>query len=73
MCGFEKLAGEVNTRQEKGLAFREAKSTWRVMGEKELRIHVDLEDRFEEIDELEGRAVQGLDTMGQERKRLGFK
>ncbi|OWO92944.1 hypothetical protein B2J93_3108 [Marssonina coronariae] len=34
-----------------GLEWEEMKGTWRVMGEKELRVHVDLEDRFEEIEE----------------------
>ncbi|EKD20536.1 hypothetical protein MBM_01218 [Drepanopeziza brunnea f. sp. 'multigermtubi' MB_m1] len=32
-----------------GLDWEEKRGTWRVMGEKEVRVHVDLEDRFEEI------------------------
>jgi hypothetical protein len=44
LTGFENLGmGEME--------FRELRSTWRVMGEKELRVHVDLEERFEEIGE----------------------
>jgi hypothetical protein len=33
--------------------FAELKGTWRIMGEKGLRVHVDLEDRFDEIKVLE--------------------
>jgi hypothetical protein len=39
--GFERLGELVN--------FAELKRTWRVMGEKELRVHVDLEDSFEDF------------------------
>lgn len=35
--------------------FAEMKGTWKVMGEKELRVHVDLEDSFEDIAELDKR------------------
>ncbi len=35
-----------------GLGWEEMKGTWRVLGEKELRVHVDLEERFEEIQEM---------------------
>ena len=35
------------------LGFEELRGTWRVMGEKGLRVHVDLEDMFEEIGEME--------------------
>jgi len=45
IIGFEKLGDLVS--------FEELKRTWRVMGEKELRVHVDLEDNFEEIAEME--------------------
>jgi hypothetical protein len=45
IIGFEKAVGLAG--------FEELKGTWRVMGEKELRVHVDLEDQFEEIKELE--------------------
>ncbi|TVY82315.1 Protein NRDE2-like protein [Lachnellula suecica] len=56
--GFEKLSGGL-------VSFEELKRTWRVMGEKELRVHVDLEDSFEEIAELE-QSEKG-------HKRLGFR
>jgi hypothetical protein len=46
MLGFEKLHGLAE--------FKEFKETWKVMGEKELRVHVDLEEVFDEIHELEG-------------------
>ncbi|KAK2630270.1 hypothetical protein QTJ16_001090 [Diplocarpon rosae] len=42
ICGLE--------RPVEGLEWEEMHGTWRVMGEKELRVHVDLEDRFEEIE-----------------------
>jgi hypothetical protein len=45
ILGFEKFEGLV--------AFDEFKETWRVMGEKELRIHIDLEEAFDEMRELE--------------------
>lgn len=45
MLGFERLEGLVE--------FGELKGTWRVMVEKELRVHVDLEDTFDEIGELD--------------------
>jgi hypothetical protein len=43
--GFERMSGMV--------PFSELKGTWRVMGEKELRVHVDLEEKFEDLRELE--------------------
>jgi hypothetical protein len=42
--GFECLRGSDLVE------FDELKGTWRVMGEKELRVHVDLEDAFEDMD-----------------------
>jgi ribosome-associated toxin RatA of RatAB toxin-antitoxin module len=48
LIGFEKMSAI--------LPFSELKSTWRIMGEKELRVHVDLEERFEDIGELEKQA-----------------
>lgn len=52
VLGFERLEGLVE--------FEELKGTWRVMGEKELRVHIDLEDKFEEISELDNKSsVQG--------------
>lgn len=42
--GFEHLGQDV--------AYEELRGTWRVIGEKELRVHVDLEDAFEEIEEI---------------------
>ncbi|KAG9232556.1 NRDE-2, necessary for RNA interference-domain-containing protein [Amylocarpus encephaloides] len=44
ILGFEEL-GEL-------VSFQELKRTWRVMGEKELRVHVDLEERFENIEDV---------------------
>jgi hypothetical protein len=35
------------------LPFAELKSIWRIMSEKDLRVHVDLQERFEDIAELE--------------------
>jgi hypothetical protein len=35
--------------------FAELKSTWKVMGEKGLRVHVDLEDAFDELSALEAK------------------
>ena len=43
--GFERMGGL--------MPFSELKRTWRVMGEKELRVHVDLEEKFEDLRELE--------------------
>ena len=37
-----------------GVTYEELRGTWRVMGEKECRVHVDLEDAFEEIGEVGG-------------------
>jgi len=45
MIGFEKMCDM--------LPFAELKSIWKIMGEKDLRVHVDLQDRFEDIAELE--------------------
>ncbi|KAF4637888.1 hypothetical protein G7Y89_g180 [Cudoniella acicularis] len=45
------------------MSFLELKRTWRVMGEKELRVHVDLEEKFEDMKDLE--------LEGKEHKRLG--
>ncbi len=44
VVGFQELKDLVE--------FKELKRTWRVMGEKDLRVHVDLEDKFEDIEEL---------------------
>ena len=48
LMGFETLSDM--------LPFSELKSIWRVMGEKDLRVHVDLEERFEDYAELENTA-----------------
>lgn len=40
-------------RGAESLGWEEMKGTWRVMGEKELRVHVDLEDSFEEIGDMD--------------------
>lgn len=53
VVGFEGMGGSASASGN-GLGFKELRSTWRVMGEKELRIHVDLEERFEEIGERKG-------------------
>ncbi|KAF8863787.1 DUF1740-domain-containing protein [Acephala macrosclerotiorum] len=37
--------------ESKDVDFGELRGTWRVLGEKELRVHVDLEEEFEDIDE----------------------
>jgi len=47
LIGFEKLSRIID--------FTELRSTWKIMGEKGLRVHVDLEDQFEEVAELEKR------------------
>lgn len=47
VVGFEILGKDAD------IEFEELRSTWRVMGEKELRVHVDLEDEFEDIEESE--------------------
>jgi len=57
MIGFEKMSDM--------LPFSELKSIWRIMGEKDLRVHVDLEERFEDIAELENTA--------REQRRLGHR
>ena len=57
IVGFEKLGDKMR--------FGDLKSTWRIMGEKELRVHVDLEDRFDEIGELE--------TSNTVPRRVGYK
>ena len=44
VLGFEKLHGLVD--------FKEFQETWKIMGEKELRVHVDLEDVFDEMREF---------------------
>lgn len=33
------------------MSFEELKAVYRVLGEKELRVHIDLEDRLEEMDQ----------------------
>jgi hypothetical protein len=53
VLGFE-LLGE-----DAGMDFRELRSTWRVMGEKELRVHVDLEEEFEDIEESQKQKAIG--------------
>lgn len=44
--------GKGNGNANGGLTYEELRGTWRVMGEKECRVHVDLEDAFEEIGEV---------------------
>jgi len=51
---------------EPSLEFEELKGTWKVMGEKDLRVHVDLEDIFDDIVDL--RKEQNIPT-----RKLGFK
>ncbi|PVH87003.1 DUF1740-domain-containing protein [Cadophora sp. DSE1049] len=51
VLGMEEL-GAAYGDGESGVTYEELKGTWRVMGEKECRVHVDLEDAFEEIGEL---------------------
>lgn len=53
LIGFEKMSNI--------LPFSELKSMWRIMGEKDLRVHVDLEERFEDIGGLE-------ETAGEQRR-----
>lgn len=36
------------------MEFAELKGTWKIMSEKGLRVHVDLEDKFDELKALEG-------------------
>jgi hypothetical protein len=57
MIGFEKMSDL--------LPFSELKSIWKIMGEKGLRVHVDLEERFEDIGELEKTA--------REQRSLGYR
>lgn len=47
LVGLEVLGQEVG--------FVEGRRAWRVMGELELRVHVDLEEAFEDIEEARGR------------------
>ncbi|KAH6681983.1 NRDE-2, necessary for RNA interference-domain-containing protein [Halenospora varia] len=47
------------------MSFAELKKTWRVMGEKDLRVHADLEERFEDLEEAEQEAKS--------QRRLGYK
>ncbi|KUJ21119.1 DUF1740-domain-containing protein [Mollisia scopiformis] len=47
ILGFEMLG-------ESGLEFEELRGTWKVMGEKDLRVHVDLDDELEKIEESRG-------------------
>ncbi|KAL5326754.1 hypothetical protein ACEPPN_004443 [Leptodophora sp. 'Broadleaf-Isolate-01'] len=53
VLGFQELGGGGAEDGSRGVSYEELRGTWRVMGEKELRVHVDLEDAFEEIGELE--------------------
>jgi hypothetical protein len=45
LLGFERL--------DRLVSFKEFKETWKIMGEKELRVHVDLEDIFDDMQELD--------------------
>ncbi|KAK0124494.1 hypothetical protein ONS95_009444 [Cadophora gregata] len=57
---------------ESGVTYEELRGTWRVMGEKECRVHVDLEDAFEEIGELQLElAARGGGRL--EQKRVAYK
>ena len=56
VLGFERL--------ERFVEFEELKGTWRVMGEKELRVHIHLEDLFEEIGEMGDRDNSREKIMG---------
>ncbi|KAH8595645.1 NRDE-2, necessary for RNA interference-domain-containing protein [Bisporella sp. PMI_857] len=60
IVGFENLSGIME--------FAELKGTWKVMGEKDLRVHVDLEDMFEEIGEQEEAQKRKAPV-----RKLGFK
>lgn len=53
VLGFELLGGDA------GMDFRELRSTWKIMGEKELRVHVDLEEEFEDIEESQKQEAIG--------------
>ena len=52
MLGFEELRGLVD--------FVEYKEVWKIMGEKELRVHVDLEEIFDDTHELEDHRARKL-------------
>ncbi|KAH7418399.1 NRDE-2, necessary for RNA interference-domain-containing protein [Cadophora sp. MPI-SDFR-AT-0126] len=57
VLGMEELgAGYADGKS--GVTYEELRGTWRVMGEKECRVHVDLEDAFEEIGEFARDAKQ---------------
>lgn len=53
ILGFEIFGGSIE------LEFKELRGAWRVMGEKELRVHVDLEDEFEDIEESQKQKMIG--------------
>lgn len=62
ILGFERIESLVE--------FSELKGTWRVMGEKELRVHVDLEDKFDES----GQSMEAVEVNERGRvKRIGLK
>jgi hypothetical protein len=67
VLGFEKLGPQ----SVDGVGFGEMKNAWRVMGEKELRVHVDLEEKFEDIGELKDNDEVGCRQHGS--KKLGYK
>ena len=52
VLGFEELRGLVD--------FVEYKEVWKIMGEKELRVHVDLEEIFDDTHELEDHRARKL-------------
>jgi hypothetical protein len=58
ILGLENLRANGLFGKAEEVEFREMKSAWRVMGEKGLRVHVDLEDRFEDMLEMEQKFIK---------------
>jgi hypothetical protein len=52
MVAFQEIRGS--------MTFEELRVVYRVLGEKELRVHVDLEDKFEEWDDMQKKMGQAL-------------
>jgi hypothetical protein len=50
-------------KQLRSMGFDELRNIYRVLGEKELRIHVDLEDNFDAVEEGEQGAMRGAQPL----------
>ncbi|KAI9783090.1 MAG: hypothetical protein M1839_004259 [Geoglossum umbratile] len=62
-CPWSKVFAFLAFKQLRNMGFDELRNIYRVLGEKELRIHVDLEDNFDAVEEGEQGAMRGAQPL----------